>query len=81
MSWEFLTEKAEKALVFAVVTESEGNAVPIRIHPRGLDPEKRYFCAELNRVCSGQTWIQAGILVDPTPSQYESKRFLLQVVK
>ena len=80
MSWEFLAQDKQTAMAFVTVTESEGNAVPIRLHPRGLDPEKRYTCTELNRTCYGQTWMQAGILVDPTPSQYGSKRFLLHVV-
>ena len=80
MGWEYLAKDAGRALVFAAVLESEGNAEAIRIHPRGLDPDKRYFCRELEETHSGQTWMSVGITLHNTPRQYESRRFLLEAI-
>ena len=80
MGWEYLAADASHALVFAAVLECEGNGPAIRVHPRGLAPDRRYICRELNQTHSGQAWMSAGIALHNTPRQYESRRFLLEAI-
>lgn len=77
--WEYTAGDASRALIVAVLLETEGNGDPIRVHPRGLLPEARYTCPALGQTHTGQAWMSAGILLDNGMRQYESRRFLLEM--
>jgi len=78
MGWEFCAKGGSSALVFAASLESEGNAAPLSVHPRGLHPDRLYTCRALGRTCTGQTWMRAGLLIRDALRQYGSVSFLLE---
>ncbi len=58
--WEFVSQNREDALVTKVTVGNVWDRYQI-IRLKGLDPQKRYRCPQLNMTCSGALLMNAGI--------------------
>ena len=62
-AWEFVSEDRTRALLFAVLTESQGNPVQKILKLRGLNPEAVYTRADSKEFYTGTALMNGGILL------------------
>ena len=72
MAWEFVDQEQSHALLTVVMTDAQGNPVPVHTKVRGLSPEKYYRCSLNGQVHSGMTWNHAGLTLNCILEEYES---------
>lgn len=72
MAWEFVDQEQSRALLTVVMTDAQGNPVPVHTKVRGLSPMKRYCCSLNDQVHYGMTWNNAGLTLNRILEEYES---------
>lgn len=72
MAWEFVLKDKSRAMVTMVMTEREGNPLPVHLPVSGLDKDKFYRCSYNDVVLRGNVWNNCGITLKEIPAQYES---------
>lgn len=76
MAWAFAAPDKSELLVCAVVTEREGNEIPLHLPLAGFEPGTRYRLepgpAAHSRTFYGETWNNSGLTLEKIPAQYES---------
>ena len=72
MAWEFVDKEKSHALLTMVMTDAQGNPIPVHTKIRGLAPEKHYSCSLNGQVHCGMTWNNAGLTLNRILEEYES---------
>ena len=90
-AWQFVSEDKEKSLFTLVLTEPEGNPLPLHVRLKGLDPEKHYHLAaaeyagclyrgdeKLPDVLSGAALMYGGLTLPRLYGDYPAVQILLE---
>ena len=90
-AWQFVSEDKKQSLFTLVLTEPEGNPLPLHVRLKGLNPEKRYHLAaaeyagclyrgdeKLPDVLSGAALMYGGLTLPRLYGDYPAVQILLE---
>ena len=71
-AWMYVSRSGDTALLNVVMREGEGNALPVNVPLRGLNPAANYRCSLTGAAHSGAVWMARGLTLSTEYRQYES---------